>query len=105
MANLFGSYWLVFIALLIWSLGYLHTGKYVRPKWKIHGKLVFYLTVACVLIHFFGCYALIFILGHPLIGLVFHIQVCKRHGINWLNCQPIDKYLSLQEKWSKGDFK
>ncbi|MEQ9299594.1 MAG: hypothetical protein RIF33_13560 [Cyclobacteriaceae bacterium] len=92
------------LALAIWMAGYFHTGKYVRPKWKIPGKLAFYLLVSASLIYFFNYYALIFILGHPLLGLVFHIKVCNKHDINWTNCAPKEKYLELQEKWARGEF-
>lgn len=91
-------------ALVIWTLGYFHNGKFVRPKWKIPGKLLFYTGVSWALAHWFGHWALPFLIGHPLLGLVFHIRICKKHSINWKNCEPGEKYLSLQEKWAKGDF-
>lgn len=92
------------LATTIWTVGYFHTGKYVRPKWKIPGKFLFYLIVSLLLVYWFKHLALFFIIGHPLIGLVFHIQVCKRHQINWLTCEPKGKYLQLQEKWAKGEY-
>lgn len=92
------------LAIIIWFLGYFHTGKFVRPKWKIPGKFFFYVIVSGLLAYWLGHWALIFIIGHPLIGLIFHIKVCKEHNINWLNCEPKEQYLALQEKWAKGDF-
>lgn len=62
------------------------------------------MAVSGALLHFVGYYALLFIVGHPLIGLIFHIQACKKHNINWKNCQPVAKYMELQEKWAKGEF-
>lgn len=91
-------------AALIWITGYFHTGKYVRPRWKIPGKFVFYMTVSVLLIFYTGYFSLIFIIGHPLIGLIFHIRACRKHKINWVNCQPVDRYIELQEKWAGGDF-
>ncbi|MEM9671492.1 MAG: hypothetical protein AAF992_02805 [Bacteroidota bacterium] len=93
------------LALVLWVAGYLHTGRFVRPRWKQAGKLLFYLGVSALLIYWIGPYSLIFIIGHPLIGLIFHIRVCNQHGINWRSCQPREKYIALQEKWARGDFK
>jgi len=92
------------IAILIWFAGYFHTGRFVRPKWKIPGKLIFYVAVSFGLVHWFGHWGLIFIIGHPLIGLIFHMRVCKKHDIDWRSCEPREKHLELQEKWAKGDF-
>jgi hypothetical protein len=96
------AYFLLTLVLRI--AGYRHTGRFVRPRWKQAGKLVFYLGVSAFLIYWFGPCSLIFIIGHPLIVLIFHIRVCKQHGIDWPNCQPREKYLPLQEKWARGDF-
>lgn len=91
-------------AILIWIAGYFHNGRYVRPKWKIPGKFIFYVGVSFALIYWLGHWSLIFILGHPLIGFLFHIKVCKENNINWISCEPKEKYIKLQEKWAKGDF-
>ncbi|EAY25810.1 hypothetical protein [Microscilla marina] len=98
------QYIYLLVAVLLWVLGYLHTGKLVRPRWKQPGKAVFYLTISVALIYWFDHYALFFIILHPLLGLVFHIRVCRRHHINWKTCQPREKYIELQEKWAKGEF-
>ncbi|MBK6263409.1 hypothetical protein JKA74_00065 [Marivirga sp. S37H4] len=92
------------LATAIWFAGYFHNGRFVRPKWKIPGKFVFYVGVSFALTYWFGHWALIFILGHPIIGLIFHTKVCRENNINWLSCEPREKYLELQEKWAKGDF-
>lgn len=93
------------IAIIIWGIGYLHTGRFVRPKWKIPGKFLFYIGVSLGLAYWLGHYSLIFIIGHQLIGLAFHWITCKRHDINWITCEPRERYLALQEQWAKGDFK
>ena len=91
-------------AIIIWIAGYIHNGRFVRPKWKIPGKFIFYIGVSFLLTYWIEHYALIFILGHPLIGVLFHIKACKENNINWQTCEPKDKYLELQEKWAKGNF-
>lgn len=92
------------LATTVWILGYLHTGRFVRPRWKIPGKFVFYVGMSALLTYWIGHFSLLFIIGHPLTGLIFHIRVCKKHQINWKTCEPKEKYLALQEKWAKGDF-
>ncbi|MEM8896768.1 MAG: hypothetical protein AAGC85_01625 [Bacteroidota bacterium] len=92
------------LALLIWGLGYLHSGRFVQPRWKIPGKFFFYVSVSAVLAWYLGAYSLFFIILHPLIGLIFHIRTCEKNGIKWLSCEPREKYLALQEKWARGDF-
>ena len=92
------------LAIVIWFIGFFHAGKYVRPIWKIPGKFLFYIAISYALSYWYEQWSLIFILGHPLIGLIFHINACKKNGINWINCEPKNKYLELQEKWAKGDF-
>lgn len=91
------------LALVIWLAGYFHSGRFVRPKWKIPGKLIFYMVVSFAMVHWFKHWALLFIIGHPLVGLIFHIMVCKKSQINWITCEPRDKYRQLQEKWAKGN--
>lgn len=90
------------VAIIIWFAGYFHSGRFVRPKWKISGKFVFYVLGSFALTYWIGHWALIFILGHPMIGLIFHMKVCKENNINWITCEPREKYLELQEKWAKG---
>jgi len=93
------------MAIGIWILGYIHTGKFVRPKWKRPGKFIFYVGVSFVLAIWVGHFSVLFIIGHPLIGLMFHIRACQKNSIDWLNCQPREEYLKLQEKWASGDFR
>lgn len=94
----------LFIAITICVAGYFHNGRFIRPKWKIPGKFIFYVGVSFALVYWLGHWGLIFILGHPIIGLIFHIKVCKENHINWVTCEPREKYIELQEKWAKGDF-
>lgn len=92
------------LAVVLWTAGYFHTGRFVRPKWKIPGKFLFYVGVSLGLTLWVGHYSLIFIIGHQLLGFIFHVRICKKHDINWLTCEPVEQYLALQEKWARGDF-
>jgi len=93
------------LALVIWLVGYhFFGGRFIRPKWKIPGKLIAYLLISTCLLIWIGHFALIFIIGHQLSGGIGHFIICKKHGIDWKTCQPEEKYLELTEKWAKGDF-
>lgn len=98
------QYTYIALAVLLWTAGYFHTGRFVRPRWKIPGKLLFYIAGSVAFVLWFGHFGSIFILGHPLLGLFFHIKICKKHGIDWRTCTPREKYMALQEKWAKGGF-
>ena len=91
-------------AIFIWLAGYFHTGRFVRPKWKIPGKFVFYVGMSVALVLWLGHWSLIFIVGHPAFGLFFHLKVCRENKINWLTCEPRETYFELQEQWAKGNF-
>ena len=98
-------YYLMILALGIWLIGYqFFGGRFVRPKWKQPGKLVAYLGISFLMLHWFGYYALLFIVGHQLIGMIGHVMICKKHGIDWKTSRPEEKYLALTEKWAQGDF-
>jgi hypothetical protein len=80
----------------IWATGYLLFGRFIAPRWKVAGKLGFYLVVVALLHRLVGSWALIWLIGHPLLGIAGHFWWCRRNGINWITCQPRDKYLALR---------
>lgn len=99
------QYYYLGLALVIWCVSYrLFGGRFVRPHWKKPGKLVAYLTISLGLLIWVKHYALIFIVGHQLLGGVGHFMICKKHDIDWWTCQPEEKYVALTEKWAKGEF-
>jgi hypothetical protein len=96
----FHLYYLL-LALGIWLVSYrLFGGRFVRPKWKQAGKLIAYLVISFLLLIYFDHYALIFIIGHQLLGVLGHFMICKKHGINFWTSQPEEKYLEVMERWS-----
>ena len=66
------------------------------------GKLLFYLGVTALLTWWVGYWAFVWIVGHQALGLWGHRWWCGRHGINWLTCQPRDRYLELRP-WAAQD--
>ena len=88
------------IALGLWVVGYGLFGRFVTPQWKIVGKLLFYIGVAAGLSYYLGHWSLIWIIGHPAIGIGGHIWWCRRHGIHPVACTPRDRYLELRP-WAR----
>lgn len=90
------------LALVIWLAGYALFGRFITPRWKVGGKLIFYLAVSAALTAWVGGWALIWIVGHQGLGIGGHIWWCRKHGINWITCQPRDQYLALRP-WAAED--
>ncbi len=93
----------VALATALAALGYVHTGRVVRPKWKLPWKIGRYLLISGVLAYFLGPWSLIYIFGDVLIGLVFHTWVCRTYDINWWTLAPEDRYVALTEKLARGE--
>ena len=70
----------------------------IWPSWKRYGKLLFSLTLSIVLAVTIGWWSLIYILGHHLIALVFHLWWCRKHGFDWKAPDP-DAYRAAQQAW------
>lgn len=93
------------IGLALWAVAFLRFGgRYVKPRWKLVGKLIRYIIVSYILLTWFGHWAVLYILIDPLIGLTFHIYICRQHDINWRTVEPRERYIALMEKFGKGDF-
>lgn len=90
------------LALALWLAGFAVFGRFVAPRWKVAGKLIFFLAVSGAFSAWVGHWSLIFIIGHPALGVGGHIWWCRRHDIDWLRCQPRDRYLELRP-WASGD--
>ena len=99
------QYFYFTFAVILWFLSYhFFGGRFIRPKWKKAGKLIAYLIISGVMLVVIGHYALIFIVGHQMLGGVGHFIICKKNGIDWRTCQPEERYIALTEKWAKGNF-
>lgn len=90
------------VAVVLWVGGFLLFGRFISPRWKVAGKLAFYLVVSWVLSMTAGNWSLIWIVGHPLVGVAAHAWWCRRNGINWVTCEPRDRYLQLRP-WAQAD--
>ncbi len=89
-------------ATVFWCAGFTVFGRFVSPRWKVAGKLVFYLAACWALSMVVGNWSLVWIVGHPLLGILGHAWWCRRHDINWITCEPRDRYLELRP-WAHRD--
>jgi hypothetical protein len=85
---------MVFAAVLEIVL-YIVFGRFIEPRWKILPKIGFYMLITWIFASAVGWWSLIWIIGHPGLGIFAHAIWCRRHGIDWLRCEPRDKYLRL----------
>lgn len=89
-------------AAVIWLIGVQwFGGRFVRPKWKLPGKLIVYLTASYLLWAWIGPWSLIFIVGHQALGWIGHIVICRQNGIDWRTSEPKEKYLEATERWAR----
>ncbi|HAA76423.1 TPA: hypothetical protein DCE37_15015 [Candidatus Latescibacteria bacterium] len=51
----------------------------------------------------FGHYSLVFIVLHPVSGLACHIAACRKHGIDWLTCEPRELYQAFHDAWGRSE--
>lgn len=90
------------LALIIWFGGFFVFGKFIAPRWKVAGKFIAYFAITILLSFYTGHWALIWIIGHQFLGWAGHIWWCRKHGINWITCEPRQKYLELRP-WAEWD--
>jgi len=76
-------------------------GRFEVPRWKVLSKIGFYFVLTWILATAFGWWSVIWIAGHPALGVVAHAFWCGNHGIDWRTCEPRDEYLRLRP-W-RGD--
>ena len=71
----------------------------VRPIWTRIVRWLAYLAVTGVLGVTVGRpWTLIWVLGLPTVGAVFHVIWCVRHGINPLTAEPCDRCKQLRRR-------
>ena len=88
----------------LWLMGYRwFGGRFVRPRWKITGKAVTALSIAYLAMVWLGPWGLAIPVAHQASGMIGHVVICQRHGIDWRTCEPQESYIALQEKWARGD--
>jgi hypothetical protein len=90
------------IAALLQLLLFRLFGRFVTPRWKIYGKMGFYFLITWVLATSLGWWSLLWIVGHPVLGILAHAFWCRNHGIDWVTCEPRDEYLRLRP-WALED--
>lgn len=104
-ADLTGLFWAQMAAAgLLWSVGFVgFGGRFVRPRWKAIGKGIAFVTFGFFLLVWLGPWAWPLLILHQGLGMLGHVILCRRHGINWRTVQPRHKYTELMQKWGQGD--
>ncbi|MEX2582342.1 MAG: hypothetical protein WD766_03665 [Gemmatimonadota bacterium] len=93
---------LLLIAAFVQFLLFALFGRFVAPRWKALGKVGFYFLITWILATSLGWWSLVWIIGHPALGAYAHAFWCRKHGIDWLTCEPRDEYLRLRP-WAAAD--
>ena len=86
------------IAVGMWVGPYLLIGRFTALQWKQGVRGVVYITVAGLLSLFFGHWSLLYIVGHPLVGLLVHVAWCRAHDFHWLRFDP-EAYQRSEKEW------
>jgi hypothetical protein len=87
----------IFLAIATPTMGHFEAG--VKPLWVRVVRWLAYLAVAGILGLTVGRpWTWLWLIGLPLVGTIFHVTWCLRHGINPITAEPRDKYLALRGK-------
>lgn len=86
------------VAAVLETLGLALTWRLIWPRWKRLGKPLFYLAVTAALTAWLGAWALLFVIGHPLLGWRMHTRFCRRHGMNPWRVDDPARYIELSKE-------
>lgn len=92
------------LAVLLQVYIYLLFGKYLVPRWKVVPQIAFYLLISWIIATSLGWWALIWIAGHPALGVFAHASWCRNNGIDWKTCEPREEYLRLRPWGAEDEF-
>lgn len=90
------------IAILVQVGLHARYGGFALPRSRFLGQAALYLLIAGILSSSFGWWGLIWILGHPALGLLAHVTWCRNNGIEWRTCEPREDYLR-KVPWNARD--
>lgn len=71
------------------------TGPLIWPRWKIPGKIVFYLAAIAALSLWVGRWSVVIGWLHQGLGMALHIRFCARHGFTWYRVEDPSRYRVL----------
>ncbi len=86
------------VALLLETVGLWLTWRLIWPAYKRVGKPVFYLGATAALTLWWGGWAMVFVVGHPLLGWLGHHRFCRTHGMNPWRVRDPERYIALQKQ-------
>lgn len=85
----------VLLALPPLLVGLALTHRLIWPRWKLPGKLVFYVGGVALLSLWIGTWSVVVGWTHQLLGIVFHIRFSRRHGFTWYAVEDPERYVEL----------
>ncbi len=88
----------VLLALPPLLLGLALTHRLVWPRWKLPGKVVFYVAAVALLSLWLGSWSVVIGWAHQLTGLLFHVRFCRQHGFTWYAVEDPVRYVQLSRE-------
>jgi hypothetical protein len=85
----------VLLALPPLLFGLTVTYRLIWPRWKLPGKIVFYVAVVALLSVWIGSWSVVLGWVHQMAGILFHIRFSRLHGFTWYAVEDPDRYVAL----------
>ena len=88
---------------VLWALppllvGLALTHRLVWPRWKIPGKIAFYVAGVGLLSTWIGSWSVLLGWLHQCVGILFHIRFSRRHGFTWYAVEDPERYVRLSRE-------
>lgn len=71
------------------------TWRLVWPRWKLVGKVVFFVAGVALLSWWIGHWSILVAWVHQGVGLGFHVWFCRKHGFTWYAVEDPERYVAL----------
>lgn len=88
----------VLLALPPLLFGLALTWRVIWPRWKIPGKILFYVGAVALLSLWIGSWSVLLGWLHQAMGFAFHIRFCRRHGFTWWAVEDPERYVTLSKR-------
>jgi hypothetical protein len=88
----------VLLALPPLLVGLALSHRLIWPRWKLPGKVVFYVLGIALLSLWIGPWSVAIGWLHQLTGIFFHIRFSRRHGFTWYAVEDPERYVALSRE-------